>query len=421
MGSELDDADDDVVFVDLDADEDPVFVDLDADEDPAGGAADGEEQVGGRARNERLLPPRASRGRVLASLVSLGLVLGGIGAAGTAAYRVHENDVRVANTIKLAASADAPSIPGLTGLAFDTVWHARPSQRVTIPVVNEGPDTVTLLDATLTEVGLRGTATLEPVGRATIPPGGTGRLAGLVTADCVSTLANQPSVSETTDSQAYAGILPKPGTVIATVTATEPAQAMKPDQLRRRLGTLEVTARSAGGRVGKQSIYPENGLTDTAERICLQEGQMVLRTYGLRTMTDAHKHTITVSVTATSLADVNLQYLARAEFSDQPQAPGLVMPDQPTPTMPDWGTVEPGGDFTVSFQVQIEQCPSSDAMAGTTAGSGADAGVDATAAADVDVDVIETLTFNGEVMTTEWDYQPVQPLIDEACGLSPAG
>lgn len=413
MGSEFEDADDDLVFVDLDAD----------DDDPADAEGDGEEQIGGRPRDERLLPARAARGRVLASLASLALVLGGIGAAGTAAYRLHENDVRIANTIKLAASADAPSIPGLTGLAFDTVWHARPTERVTIPVVNQGPDAVTLLGATLTEAGLRESPTLKPVGRATIPPGGTGELAGQVTADCVNTLVSRPGVSETTDSQAYAGILPKSGTAVVTVTATgdapDPAQTMKPDELRRRLGTLEVKARSAGGRVGEQAIYPETGLTNTAERICLQEGQLVLRSSGLRTVADPHKHTIMVSMTATSLADVNLQYVANAEFSDQPQAPGLVMSDQPTPIVPNGGTVAPGGDFTVSFQVQIEQCPSGAGGASGMTGAGADTGAapGADSAAGADMYVIEALTFNGELLTTQWDYQPVQPLIEEACGL----
>ncbi|MBR7833185.1 hypothetical protein KDL01_07910 [Actinospica durhamensis] len=398
--------DDGVEFLDLDEDGDAIdWLEESAGEDGVQGG-----------RDPRRLPPHAARGRLLASVLSLALMLGSLGAAGSTAYHRHQTDVRVADTLKLTAASAAPFIPNLTQLAFVTTWHAHPTEQVLVPVVNKGPDTVTLMDGELTEAGLAGVTAFKPVGNAAVPPGGTGELAGVVTADCTTELdsallvltaePNQTSPSggfQITGPGQLGGLsVVSPGGD-GSQTGTGGSQfdfgGTAPQSTRVHLGALVVRARAAGGRVGDETIYPETGLNTTAARICTQQGENVANVAGPRATADPATHVITVSLTATSVADVALDYHADAEFSTIPEAPGLVLPDTLSATAPVSGTVTPGGKVTLGFQVQITHCPGSSTPA--------------------DENILFNLMFllDGRLVSMQSYTSSVQPLISKACGL----
>lgn len=400
--------DDGVEFLDLDGDEG-------ADEIDWLEESAGEDGVEG-GRDPRRMPPHAARGRVLASVLSLALMLGSLGAAGSTAYHRHETDVRVADTVKLAASSEAPSIPNLTQLAFVATWHAHPTEQVLVPVVNKGPDTVTLMDGKLTEAGLTGSAAFKPVGKAAVPPGGIGELVGVVTADCTTELDAGFLLVTGESNQASAGggfQISGPGGLGGSASVVSPGGdgsqsavggslfgfGAVPQSTRAHLGSLVVRARAAGGRIGEQTIYPETGLNTTATRICTQQGENVANVAGPRTSADPATHVIMVSLTATSVADVALDYHADAEFSTIPEAPGLQLPATLTPTAPTSGTVGPGGSVTLGFQVPITHCPSSSTPA--------------------DENILFNLMFllNGRLVSLQTYTAAVQPLIAKACGL----
>jgi hypothetical protein len=374
----------------------------------------GEEQVAA-GRDPRRLPPHAPRGRILASALSVALVLGGTGGLGTVAYHRHETDVRVASTLDLSASGTAPSIPGLAELAFATTWHARPSEQVLVPVVNRGPDAVTLLDGRFSELGLSGPATLWPVGDPTLAPGGTGELAGTVTADCTSAQdADMTVLTQGSDAPpGSAQIEVDPGaesgrqsstsssggySSTVTVTALGSVSSGVPPAAQEHLGSMQVRARSASGRTGEALIFPEVGVGTTAERICEQQGQNVITTSGLTASVDARTHTITVSLAATSVADVVLRYSADSEYSALPEAPGLILPDTLSPALPTAGTVAPGGKLDVAFQIPISRC-SADSVPGTD---------------NILLNVLFLL--DGQLVSFENYTASAQTLIGQACG-----
>jgi len=344
------------------------FLDFDAGDGSDGDGAEdgvdwleesGDEERLGSGRDPRRLPPRATHRRVLASALSLAMVLGTAIGVGTAAYHRHESDVRIANMLTLAASSAAPSIPGLTALAFAAQWHAQVAEQVVIPVVNKGPHAVTLVDGTFTEAGLRGTPTLKPVGEAIIPPGGTGHLAGIVTADCtqrfdgivaIDSPSSQPDPSATDG--AYASTVTITGD--AAIAGAGGSLQMQP---RAGKGALKVRARAASGRVREQTIFPESGAADTADRICSQQGENVAIIGGVRVAVDPHAHAVTLSLSAKSVADTALGYIGTADWVTNPVAPELKLPNRFTPVT-ESGTVRPGGALTVSFRTTVEHCPS---------------------------------------------------------------
>lgn len=349
----------------------------------------GDEERVAAGRDPRLLPPRATPRRALASALSLALVVSAAIGAGSAAYHRHETDVRIADTLRLAASSTAPAIPGLTELAFAARWHAHLDERIVIPVVNKSPNAVTLVDGRLTEAGLRGTSTLKPLGEATVPPGGTGKLAGTVTADCTTQFEDavtiDPNKSKTTATVTING----DGTITGTGTLEAQRQA--------RMGRLQVRARSVSGHVGEQTIFPESGLSDTADRICSQQGGTVAHTSGVKVAVDPHTHSFRVSLTAKSVADTALNYVGNTGWAAQPTALGLKLNDSFTPVT-ESGTVQPGGTFTVSFQMTVEHCPTTPTFA--------------------DDNLLLSLLFvlDTSLVSAENDTVAYRAVINEACG-----
>lgn len=382
------DFDDGVEFLDLDGDgADRGAVDdgvdwLDEDDD--------EERVAS-GRDPQRLPPRATRDRLLASVLSLALVLSAAISVGTAAYHRHEADERIANTLTLAASSAAPSIPGLTELAFAQQWHAHLAEQIVIPVVNKSPHAVTLVDGKLSEAGLRGMPTLKPVGDATVPPGGTGRLGGTVTADCTTQFDDavtiDPNQSRSTGTATVT--VNGDGTITGTGTLEARRQA--------NLGALQVHARSLSGHVGEQTIFPESGLADTADRICSQQGESVAHTSAVKVAVDPRKHSFTVSLTAKSVADTALGYVGTTSWVAQPMALGLELDGAFLP-ITESGTVQPGGTLTVSFRMTVRQCPTTPTFS--------------------DDNLLLSLLFvlNTNLVSAENDAVPYRALINEACG-----
>ncbi len=355
-------------------DDEVEFIDLGGTEDEIDwlGEPDGEDRVEGGGDPLRL-PAAAAHRRILASLLSLALVLGALGAAASTAYHRHRTDVLLADTLELAASSSAPSIPGLAQLAFTSVWHADPVEQVTIPVVNKSPDAITLLAGSLTEPGLRGSAEFRPVGAARVAPGGTGTLAGTVTAECAAEMSS--------------------------VEIAFPGSSTVPQSARQQLGSLLVRARSAGGRVGLQTIYPETAVNTTADRICSQQGDDFSKISVMQASADPATHTITVGVNVTSNADVALDFASDADFSTQPEAPGLVLPQTFTAVGTPVGTLAPGHTVYLGFQVRIAHC----------------SGSNTPAAENILLDVI--FLWQEKLVLMETSTTAVQPLIAKACGL----
>jgi hypothetical protein len=397
--------------VSADFDDEVEFLDLDAG--AAGGGADevdwldepaGEERVAS-GRDPRKLPRRAARGRALASVLSLALVLSAAGGIATAAYHRHQTDVRVADALQLAAASTAPSVPDLTKLAFATNWQAYPVEQVVIPVANQGPAAITLVDATLVESDLRGTPVLKPVGRTVIPPGGTGVLAGTVTADCVtvqysaliSTSDDEPRTldQEAVPADVTSGVVTVNGMSegIGLLSEQKPASA---DQLR-------VRARAYGGRLRVATILPESGQADTAHRICAQQGHNAVRTGKMKISADPSRHTITMSVSATSLADSPVSYSAGAGFSAAPVGADMKVDQLFVSTRTDGpvaadGEAQPGHKFTVTFVTTVGQCPSTPPSSGD------------------EIVVGITYILANEPVGVVVDTLDAGPLISEACG-----
>lgn len=317
-----------------DASADVEFLDPDdpAADDPAAQDVQwlDEEGVGG-GRDPAALPPRAAPRRVLASLLALGVFLAGTGSAAAAAYRRHVTDRRIANELMLHAAASPPSIPDLASLAFASGWRARVTERVLVPVVNQGPRPVELLGALLVESGLVGPAKLTPVGGGTLRPGATGELAGTVTADCADTTA--------TDALIFSSDGP------GATTMAEPF--------------VQVRARTSGGRTATALLDPENDeAADLRARICQQEGDHLTGPQTVTTSFHKTSHLIIVRVSARSNADVQVQYEAQARYEDDPTPEsGLSLSAQPVVTHAS-GLLDPGGGFSDRFLVEVRHCPS---------------------------------------------------------------
>jgi hypothetical protein len=158
-----------------------------------------------------------------------------------------------------------------------------------------------------------------------------------------------------------------------------------------------VRARSASGRLGEQTIFPET-ISSTAQRICLQQGHAFAQDSNMITVVDPRRHTITVSATLTSAADVPVGYGADALFSVQPQAPGLVIPEGLTATTPTAGTLRPGSSSVVAFQVAVSRCPT------------APTPIPASVSLNVDY------TLGGELASISTQSTDLRPLVAEACG-----
>ncbi|HWG27606.1 hypothetical protein [Actinospica sp.] len=300
-----------------------------------------EERLDGGRGPSNLLPARASRPRVVASLLALALCVTGVGACLTTAYHRHQTDVRIANVLSLQGTKAESAIPGLSALDSETVWHAQPSERVLIPVVNKSPEPVTLLDGILVESGLTRPATLAPTGGATLRPGQTGQLAGNVTADCADDAPTPGGpVGQTSSAAASAE-----SSVTVTLTANSSDD------------TLLVRARTSGGAIGLQNLQPDVGHQSLQQRICGRQEGNVIGPLSMTTTGDPKTRVISVSLSTTSIADIPLNYTAAASYSADPEAGGIVIAPNPLPTLAPAGTVKPAGGVRVAFSIPVTSCP----------------------------------------------------------------
>lgn len=294
---------------------------LDPDEAAPDDVLWADEEGVGAGRDPSRLPPRATARRVLASLVALGVFLAGTGSAAAAAYHRHMTDRRLANELVLRAASSPPAIPDLAALGFAAEWHAQVTERVLVPVVNQGPKTVTLLGAVLAEPGLVADVPLTPVVGRTLRPGGTAELAGTVTADCTQ------------------------GQGAAAAGGAAPV--------------LTVRARTAGGTTATARIDPEGEESPgLQQRICGQEGDRLTEPGALTTSIDTTSHIITLRLTAASNADVRLGYTPSGQYESDPslEVPGLVL-SRPLADPPN-DSLAAHGTLTATYYVGVRTCPS---------------------------------------------------------------
>jgi hypothetical protein len=292
----------------------------------------GEERLQGGRDPGRSLPPVAPRSRVTASLLALAVFLGGTGSASTAAYHRHLTDRRIANTLELAAGDTAPKIPGLTALSSQELWHAELEERVVIPVINESPGPVVLLDAALEEPGMTAAAAFEPVGSARLAPGQTGAVGGEITVNCTQDPAAVFPYMDNSDNST----VPLPNTA-----------------------ALLVSARTEGGHVGEAALNPDADGPDLQLRICQQEGFDITGPPTIYAIGDARTRSVAVSLTVASSSDITMGYRATVAYARQGQyavtAPADTSP--PEPLLPATGTVRSGATIHVSFTIHVLSCP----------------------------------------------------------------
>ena len=340
-GFAWDEDDADVVFLDDDDDEAGAsagFPAADPDADGRGGRRGeavwlAEERIESGRDLERSLPPHAPRSRVLASLLALAVFLGCAGAAFTAAYHRHVTDRRIADTLNLTASASPPMIPGLAALGFQQLWHSEVEERVVVPVLNHSPGAVVLLGAVLEEPGMIAAAALKPLGATRLGPGEQGDVTGDVTVDCTQDPA---AVFPYIDSGGNATV-PLPNTA-----------------------ALLVSARTEGGIVGEAALDPDADGPDLQVRICEQEGFNITGAPSISAVADPRTHSVEVSLSVASSADVTLGYRASAAFTRDREFDGIAgLSDTSAlkPTLPTDGVVRSGGTMRVSFTVQVLSCP----------------------------------------------------------------
>ncbi len=282
-----------------------------------------------------VLAPRAARNRLFVTLAALALFLGGTGTAFTAAYHRHMTDLRIANLLELTAAAYPPQIPDLTNLAFASAWHAAVREQVLVPVVNHSPRPVVLLGAVLTEPGMVGTANLAPTGSTTLRSGQVGDFIGQVTVDCTRTTA------------AFAGVI-----------GSDPSVTLPKDPV----PSLRVRARTSGGQIAQTTLNPESGQAfggEMQERICLQQGSTELGAPAISTHYDAATHVLTFGWSATSRADIALEYKLELSYSypqDDPSAVACRIESLPAQAIQS-GVLRPGATLNAGIPVQMSDCP----------------------------------------------------------------
>jgi hypothetical protein len=244
-------------------------------------------------------------------------------------------DLRIANLLELTAAAYSPQIPDLANLAFASTWHAELKEQILVPVVNHSPRPVVLLGAVLTEPGMVGTANLAPTGSTTLKSGQAGEFIGQVTVDCTRTPA------------AFAGVIGSDPSVSVPKVAAP---------------SLRVRARTSAGQIAQTTLNPESGQAfggEMQERICLQQGSTELGAPAISTHYDAATHVLTVDWSATSRADIALEYKVELSYSypqDDPSAVACRIESLPAQADQS-GVLRPGATLNASVPVQMSDCP----------------------------------------------------------------
>lgn len=338
--------------------------------------------------SSRILPPSAPPSRVLASLIALALVLAGIGSAAGAAYHRHETDVRTANLLELIDDSVPPLIEGLAQLAFEPMWHAQPSVHVSFPVVNKSPEPIRLLSAVLIEPGLARTARLAPVGSSTLRPGEAGLIGGTVTVDCTTGPVLSPSQG-----------------LLGGASPNEAFQIDPPGD------GLIVQALTQGGSTHTALLQPDSGRVGLRQRVCEQQGFMVVANGKTAASVNPKNHQITLTTTAQSTADIPVTFVASAEFYADPEADGVFLTNGVYPALPTVGTVQPGRSMTAKFEIPVYHCPNA-AQARQPGGL---------PPSTIDVVIGVDFVVKGQPVGMWSDTVPFDQVLGPACGWAPAG
>lgn len=272
-----------------------------------------------------VLPPRTTRRRLVGSLLLVGCVLA---ATGYGVHAVYQRDAALEaaeNELILGPATSSGSAVLDTGArAARTTWTEHPRVGIRIPVVNRGPDPVTLLPgATLVGAGLLGSSLSAGSGaRATVlGPGRSTVLAGYVTADCV-----------------FSG--PDTGTAAAT--------------------SLSVTARTSGGGVGVSAVPVDAGTNagSIRDRICRSQDD-ALADFDMTQWVRPGSRSFMLAFTVVSHADVPLDYtfsLSDGGSGWLTYVPVSHGPVSGTPAEPATGVLAPAGTATVGYTFTITDC-----------------------------------------------------------------
>jgi len=309
-------------------DDDVEVIFVDEDDEPRDAVWPEDERIDS-GRGPADLPPHASRHRLLVTLIVLAALLGGVGSAFTVAYHRHVTDRRLANELDLAAAA-TPQIPGQSALNLQSAWHAELTEQIVIPVVNRSPRPIVLLGAMLREPDMVGDATLTPTGTTSLEPGQTGKVTGKVTVDCTQGQAANFTFMDNSN-----------GTDVPTSNTS----------------ALQVRARTSGGKIAEATVNPD-AQEDLQQRICSQQSGEIIGTVKITSSHESGTRTLAVNLSFPSHADIALQY--KVLFT--PSVPGhdsaaACTIEAARPKTPTTGTLRPGSTATVTYTLQLSNCP----------------------------------------------------------------
>jgi hypothetical protein len=343
---------------------------------------DDDEVDGGARRADERLPPHTTRERILVTVLAFGLCLAGIGAVGTVAYDRHMTARRNASVLRIQDGPGELVVNDVAALSFEPEWNARPPETISVGVVNQGPDPVTLVSALLSEPGLIGSARLVPHGDARVAPGKEGTLDGTVIADCTLPTGLQTTLSP-------AGVL-----------QGEFAEGTP---------VLSVSAETLAGTTDVAKLNPEStsGL-DLQQRICGSQGYQLLQFGAIATAVNRGTRTITLQLPIHSAADDDVDFSVQASYTDNPadSIPGLTISQPEAAPSSTAGVIDAQASVTPTYTVKISSCPTYDALLPLL---------------DNQVDQVQfefSALIKGTTMEGSVQDAEIDTLIAQACGLS---
>jgi hypothetical protein len=311
------------------------------------------------ARSARL-PAPTTRHRAVASLLLVGAVLAVCVYAADSVYRRDLlGDVAADELILAAPPRPGVSLPALEHLASAGRWTERPRTEVAVPLVNRGPDPITLLPgATLLGVGLSASS-LGADAATVLGPGQATLLRGYVTADCVYSRPDSAAAAET---------------------------------------SLMISARTSGGGLGVSAVALGSDGGSVRDRICAAQSGAVAG-LDLGRSADPGTRSITLSFDAISHADVPLGYTMSVAFD-----PGTWLGAEPKVSGPRQGMLGAGASVAVAYSFPVTDCARAERAAADPA--------DATATVGVDVH----FSIGTDVVASSGAEEDISDLISRACG-----
>lgn len=278
-----------------------------------------------RTRLGRIRPPGDLAGNPLTVHLGIALTALAVGACATfglLADRTAANDRTIA-LLHLAPVTpfDVQALPTLPTLPTEpqpaeqllaTPWTDAFDRDVSLAVINDGPDPVTVLGATLTGMQFQ-PAALTPGGGAPTAPGDVSVLRGRAHVVC----ADYPAPDES-----------------ATIA--------------------QLRTRAADGRIRTETLMVDRFSEITEQAVCQQvPGPQVVRAWSISPGPPRTTGTYTVTVTATNRAPFPLRMdLPQSAVQNWSSGGGLELATSDDVVIP------PGGDGTIAITAKVVDCPS---------------------------------------------------------------